>query len=103
MRGRRVYPVERDGKMWLPSPEYGDYCCYEGEWWVAPPYALEQEIVTARGKLDRIGPVWGGIFKHEVEEHEDGTITVSPSIAAETGERRYHGYLRRGEWTAVGQ
>lgn len=41
---------------------------------------------------------------HEVVEHEDGTITVSPSILTwrEVGEQRvreeWHGYLERGAW-----
>lgn len=42
---------------------------------------------------------------HEVVEHEDGTITVSPSILTwrEDGEQRirkeWHGWLRRGVWS----
>ena len=41
----------------------------------------------------------GNLSAHEVEEHEDGTITVSPSIRVSdhTGEL-YHGFLRRGVW-----
>jgi hypothetical protein len=36
---------------------------------------------------------------HDVTEHEDGTITVSPSILVSdhTGEL-WHGYLRAGVW-----
>lgn len=39
---------------------------------------------------------------HEVVEHDDGTITVSPSILTwqEHGEQ-WHGYLRRGVWSEV--
>lgn len=44
----------------------------------------------------------GNLGAHEVEEHEDGTITVSPSILVSdhTGEL-YHGWLRRGVWSAA--
>jgi hypothetical protein len=43
------------------------------------------------------------LHNHDVTEHEDGTITVYPSIVAtrfETAERalRWHGYLERGQW-----
>lgn len=50
--------------------------------------------------LPRIGV--GDLCEHEVTEHEDGTITVSPSILVETrdaaGPVVRHGYLVRGEW-----
>lgn len=38
---------------------------------------------------------------HEVTEHEDGTITVSPSILVTSHEGQWHGYLRKGEWEKV--
>jgi hypothetical protein len=40
----------------------------------------------------------GGLANHKVEEHEDGTITVTPSIltTGHNGER--HGYLTKGVW-----
>lgn len=44
---------------------------------------------------------------HQVIEHEDGTITVSPSILIgghnrQTGERKeWHGYLEKGVWRKV--
>ena len=48
----------------------------------------------------------GRISKHTVEEHPDGTITVSPSIRMTThranGEKvERHGYLTRGAWMEV--
>ena len=69
--------------------EAGDYGCLEGTWWVRPP----------RGG---VSPIPG----EQVLEHEDGTITVSPSIlirwvGVEDGAevtREWHGYLRRGVW-----
>lgn len=41
----------------------------------------------------------GNLGAHDVVEHEDGTITVSPSILVSdhTGEL-YHGFLVRGVW-----
>lgn len=44
----------------------------------------------------------GSLGLHEVIEHEDGTITVSPSILI-TGHhgKQWHGYLERGVWRQV--
>lgn len=46
----------------------------------------------------------GNLAKHEVTEHEDGTITVSPSILVSTrldgkDVELYHGFLKNGEWS----
>lgn len=40
---------------------------------------------------------------HEVTEHEDGTVTVSPSISVSLGVagEGYHGYLERGAWRSA--
>lgn len=37
---------------------------------------------------------------HSVTEHDDGTISVSPSILVSGGGQRgsWHGYLERGVW-----
>jgi hypothetical protein len=44
----------------------------------------------------------GALGAHEIVEHEDGTVTVSPSILVSTGEGpRWHGYLERGVWREV--
>lgn len=40
----------------------------------------------------------GRVSKHRVEEHEDGTVTVSPSIAPAPGQAGWHGFLERGVW-----
>lgn len=40
----------------------------------------------------------GNLTNHDVTEHDDGTITVSPSILVEAGRGRRHGFLRRGRW-----
>ncbi len=40
------------------------------------------------------------ISSHNVVEHEDGTITVSPSILVNEGcgEQSWHGFLEMGVW-----
>ncbi len=44
----------------------------------------------------------GNLANHKVEEHEDGTISVTPSILVtghDSGKQtQVHGYLTRGEW-----
>lgn len=35
---------------------------------------------------------------HEVIEHDDGAITVSPSILITSHRGQWHGYLKHGEW-----
>ena len=43
-----------------------------------------------------------GLADHKVTEHEDGTITVSPSILVRDSQgNEYHGYLERGVWREV--
>ncbi len=81
--GRRVYPDE--GTDHMPLAE-GDYGFAAGHWQLRPP-----------------GQHAGTIPEHEVEEHDDGTITVSPSIVLhnEDGSDAWHGYLERGVWRQV--
>lgn len=40
------------------------------------------------------------LTRHKVVEHEDGTITVSPSILVSKGweGKEWHGFLERGVW-----
>jgi len=81
LKGRRVYfddPVEY---------QPGDYGKWRDSWWVYPP----------------MEGGWGGysIAKHTVIEHEDKTITVTPSILVTDGysKNTWHGYLTRGVWS----
>jgi hypothetical protein len=72
-----------DGEMFEP----GEYGRYAGQWMGIPP-GTDMLI---------------GLRNHSVVEHEDGTITVSPSIlvgVADTS-NRWHGYLERGVWREV--
>ena len=59
------------------------------------------------GTYFRFGDSWHGmtptgmlanLAKHDVVEHEDGTITVSPSILVGNKSESWHGYLDRGVW-----
>lgn len=73
--------------------------------------------IPAAGEYGRIAGQWhgctpnghlAGFWGHKVVEHEDGTITVSPSIRVflpatdEISQRElWHGYLERGIWRSV--
>lgn len=63
MKGRRVYP-DSEGHLVLKEGDYGKDP-RDGNWYARPP-----------GKKNHMG----NLAKHEIEEHEDGTITVKPSI-----------------------
>lgn len=77
----------------------GEWAKIGGVWHVKPP-ASERSGVT-------IHPPAGSVANHTVTEHEDGTITVSPSIlitwySYDLGaETTWHGYLERGQWREV--
>ena len=75
-QGRRVHDTD-----WFRPGEYGRHP-QDGSW----------HACTPNGHL-------GNLSAHEVVEHEDGTITVSPSILVsdDRGEL-WHGYLERGAW-----
>ena len=73
------YPYEIE-----PNLEPGDYASsIHGLWCVRAP----------NGDQGSLRP-----SVHTIVENEDGTITVSPSIQFETGQR-YHGYLKAGVWS----
>lgn len=81
MLGRRLLENPSTGFCMEP----GDYARVNGVWYAAPPGTM--------GLL-------ANLSKHEVTEHEDGTITVSPSIEVDGGRyaQHWHGYLERGVW-----
>ena len=83
MTGQRVYP-NKEGHLWLKEGEYGKDS--DGVWSIRTPNGL-----------------CGCLINHSVIEHEDGTITVSPSILVSNGEggKSYHGYLEKGIWREV--
>lgn len=80
MQGTRIYP-DVNGRLWpIKAGEYGQHA---GTWYACTPNGL-----------------LGNLSSHEVEEHEDGTITVSPSILVnEAPGLTWHGFLRRGVWS----
>lgn len=78
--GKRVYPAD-DGNLWLQPGEYGKDP-RDGNWYARTPTGLT-----------------GNLAAHEVVEHPDGTITVSPSILVDDGRTpKWHGYLKAGVW-----
>lgn len=77
--GRRVYPDEQ-GRLRLAPGDYGKDT--NGVWMARAPRLSS-----------------GDLRNHDVTEHEDGTITVSPSILIEQPPiGTWHGYLERGVW-----
>lgn len=82
MQGRRV-PV--DDELGVVGMEPGDYGFWNaGGHWIA---------VSPNGEM-------ANLSAHQITEHEDDTITVSPSIGIRRGgpDFTYHGYLERGVW-----
>lgn len=85
MQGKRHDPVDTNGLL-----EPGEYGKFEGVWYCRAPHDTDDLWLT------------GNLSNHQVVEHEDGTITVSPSILIShwTG-ASWHGYLERGVWREV--
>lgn len=104
MIGRRVMP---NAQGWLPNLEPGDYGRVDVQKTMAW-LASEGRPVTA----DHPWMLWqvrcpdgsSGCLSpklHNIVEHEDGTITVSPSIdCSKSRPGTYHGFLERGMWRA---
>ncbi|HDH51249.1 MAG TPA: hypothetical protein ENH04_07565 [Nitrospirae bacterium] len=80
MKFKRIYPDEQ-GNLWFPQgePTYGQDG--KGEWLMRHPNAGV-----------------GSLANHDVVEHEDGSITVSPSILMKGVDGEVHGHLERGVW-----
>lgn len=87
MIGRRIEsPFAADGGLVGEWPKPGDFYFYPEVGWCG---------VTPNGHM-------AGLRNHQVAEHEDGTITVAPSILVHRGDKdAWHGYLERGIWRAV--
>jgi len=86
MNGRRVYP--NFDSPWVDYLAEGDYCQNpDGKWLVRPP-------LSGPGYLTLLGPRENG---WTVTEHEDGTISASPSIKT----ARWHGFLDHGVWKGL--
>lgn len=85
MNGRRVYDLEPH------EYEPGDYGRWHDMWFCRTPG--DEAKFT------------GNLSNHLVVEHEDGTITVNPSILVHSRwagvEHTWHGYLEHGVWREV--
>lgn len=87
MKGIRLYTMKDD---WSDLVDGAYFKLPDGSWAIHPP-----------------GSFYGTLSPevHAIEEHEDGTITVSPSILQhgygdKVGRRAgWHGYLKRGIWS----
>ena len=85
MNGRR-YDLTEWSWTAEDTPKSGDYGKRpDGVWYCIPP---------------GLDSTWmGNLNAHTVVEHEDGTITVSPSILISSYKgHSWHGYLERGVW-----
>ena len=94
MQGIRVYPND---KGWLDQQAMSQPGAYGRA--TAPEVANTRigwwEVTTPDGHVGSLDP-----SIHTVVEHEDGTITVTPSIdMSRRHAGAYHGFLRKGEWT----
>lgn len=92
MNGRRTYPPAPNEDMPHPIP----LDCQPGDYWFDPTLGY-WFICPPKGSV-------GSLANHTVVEHEDGTITVSPSILVESNwqpQRNWHGYLEHGVWREV--
>ncbi len=79
--------------------EPGDYCVGPTSVWVILPTGVQGRIPFASEAPEEL---W------TVAEHEDGTITVSPSIDYRVGQgpgfdaaQSWHGYLEHGVWRSA--
>jgi len=79
MKGTRVY-LNEDNELLLKEGEYGQGISGV---WLCRPFKFYT----------------GSLLRHDIIEHEDGTITVSPSILIQYSNERWHGYLIKGIWT----
>jgi hypothetical protein len=81
MIGKRVELVPQEGGFQLlESGEYGKWT--DGSWYGCTPNGHGCNLTA-----------------HSVTEHDDGTITVSPSIlVSKNADELWHGFLEHGVW-----
>jgi hypothetical protein len=90
MIGRRVKCTPEGYLKGLDQP--GDYGRATSKWTKQYPQQSWWNVIAPDGSSCSLNP-----DIHTVTEHEDGTITVSPSIVTAT----WHGWLQRGIWRSV--
>ena len=90
MQGKRVDATLDDaGQYPFPKLKPGEYGkSIDGAWCCCAPVDTSDGFTNFHGNLGA----------HKVVEHEDGTITVSPSILIQRHDGEWHGYLERGVW-----
>ncbi len=77
--GNVEYRDAQPGDYWKPDYEHRQ----PNEWWFRDPTGS-----------------FGRVVHHQVAEHDDGTITVHPSILRTGGDTPgFHGWLKRGVWS----
>jgi hypothetical protein len=81
MKGNRVDSKKYCDDLQLNDGDYG--LDQNGNWYGKPPGF-------------KFG--YANLSKHKVVEHEDKTITVSPSILVQNRFSKWHGFLERGIW-----
>lgn len=81
VQGKRVFYIAPHEMM---GGDYGKWnlSSGDGNWYAVPP---ETDLVA-------------NLASHDITEHDDGTITVSPSILVSDGNKSWHGFLKRGVW-----
>jgi hypothetical protein len=92
MQGHRVYTPEPDEDF--PHPLPLNY--QSGDYWFDPTLGYWL-VCSPTGGV-------GSLEKHTVIEHDDGTITVNPSILITSNwqpQHNWHGYLEHGVWQEV--
>lgn len=91
MKGLRIYPRE-NGSLGPDISQSGAFGKISDDIWPDHPRQHHWQVTTPNGDQCSLNPKI-----HTVVEHEDGTITVHPSIVTS----RWHGWLERGVWRSV--
>ena len=52
-------------------------------------------------RIEHFNGLLAGLKNHTVQEHEDGTISVSPSVLVTNRNIARHGFFERGVWREV--
>ena len=98
MKGVRVMPDENgflDPVAMRQPGAYGRCTAYDRKYPGSPLTFFE--VTAPNGDCCCLDPK-----VHQIIEHDDGTITVNPSIqfpGAQGQMNGWHGYLKSGEWT----
>lgn len=80
----------------------GRRVAFRAQWEVGQEPLVGDYWQEPNGKYSGVAP--GGHYcnlaNHTVREHEDGTISVSPSIRVTngSGQELWHGFLKKGIW-----